>query len=91
MLASVSNYATKVREGTLGSKLRIAALFVGVAGLLFSAGGIWVAVLSSPLSYCYHTAHSFSCFHDLETCEAETKLDGPITSTCKWEDAPLIR
>ncbi len=74
----------------MGTTLRAAALWVGLAGLLLSAGGIWFSVLSSPTNYCYHTADGMSCFHDIQTCEGEAKLDGePVTAACQWEDDPF--
>lgn len=74
----------------LGRRFRVAALATGVAGLLLSDVAIWSSVLLSPMKYCYRTAGSLACFHDLATCEAEGKLDGePLTSACRWEDDPF--
>ena len=51
------------------STLQAAVLSVGLAGLMLSAAGMWLTILSSPINYYYHIADSTSCFHDLRTCE----------------------
>lgn len=70
--------------------LRVVAFIAGLIGLTMSWIGIWFSVLTSPINYCYHTAGSLACFHDLRTCEGEEKLAGaPITISCRWEDDPF--
>src|SRR5262249_45907330 len=85
-----ANGISSPEECDLLDKLRTGGLFLGLAGLLLSAAGIWWLVLTSPIKYCYRTVTSLACFHDIRGCKEYEELEtGTITGPCKWEDDPF--